>query len=188
MAEQNVGKVVAIIGPVLDIEFPQGHLPAIYNAVHIQDDGKETGEPIDVIVEVAQQLGESVVRCVAMKPTDGMVRGMKAVDLGGPIAVPVGRETLGRILNVIGDPIDGLGPVKRQRARPIHREPPASRSRRPRSRCSRRASRSSICSSPKVNDRGPTSKNRIVDVSRAVAEQLDFVKQGTTTVEVEVVK
>ncbi|HTR02097.1 MAG TPA: F0F1 ATP synthase subunit beta, partial [Thermoanaerobaculia bacterium] len=71
MAEQNVGKVVAIIGPVLDIEFPQGKLPAIYNAIHIVDDGKETGEKIDVIAEVAQQLGESVARCVAMKPTDG---------------------------------------------------------------------------------------------------------------------
>jgi F-type H+-transporting ATPase subunit beta len=125
MAEQNVGKVVAIIGPVLDIEFPQGKLPAIYNAVHVVDEGKETGEKIDVIAEVAQQLGESVVRCVSMKPTDGMVRGMKAVDLGGPISVPVGKETLGRILNVIGDPIDGLGPVKARERWPIHREPPS---------------------------------------------------------------
>src|SRR5207342_1563173 len=96
MAEQTEGKVVAIIGPVLDIEFPEGRLPAIYNAVHVVDDGKETGEKIDVIAEVAQQLGESVVRCVSMKPTDGMVRGMSAVDLGSPISVPVGRETLGR--------------------------------------------------------------------------------------------
>ena len=125
MAEQNVGKVVAIIGPVLDIEFPEGKLPAIYNAVQIQDDGKTTGEKIDVIAEVAQQLGESVARCVSMKPTDGMVRGMRAVDLGAPISVPVGRETLGRILNVIGDPIDGLGPVKSKERWPIHREPPA---------------------------------------------------------------
>jgi F-type H+-transporting ATPase subunit beta len=125
MAELNSGKVVAIIGPVLDIEFPPGKLPAIYNAVQIQDDGKETGEPIDVIAEVAQQLGESVVRCVSMKPTDGMVRGMKAVDLGAPISVPVGRETLGRILNVIGDPVDGLGPVNSKERWPIHREPPA---------------------------------------------------------------
>jgi F-type H+-transporting ATPase subunit beta len=124
MAEQNIGKVVAIIGPVLDIEFPEGKLPAIYNAIHIQDDGKETGEPIDVIVEVAQQLGESVARCVAMKATDGMVRGMKAVDLGAPISVPVGRETLGRILNVLGEPVDGLGPVNSKERWPIHREPP----------------------------------------------------------------
>ncbi len=125
MAEQNVGKVVAIIGPVLDIEFPEGKLPAIYNAVQIQDDGKDTGEPIDLIAEVAQQLGESVVRCVSMKATDGMVRGMKAVDLGAPISVPVGRETLGRILNVLGEPVDGLGPVNSKERWPIHREPPA---------------------------------------------------------------
>jgi F-type H+-transporting ATPase subunit beta len=124
MANENTGKVVAVIGPVLDIEFPEGKLPAIYNAVRIQDDGKETGEPIDIIAEVAQQLGESVVRCVAMKPTDGMVRGMKAADLGAPISVPVGRETLGRILNVIGDEVDGLGPVKAKERWPIHREPP----------------------------------------------------------------
>ena len=109
MAEQNIGHVVQIIGPVLDVKFPEGHLPAIYNAIQVQDDGKTTGMPIDIIVEVAQQLGESVVRCVSMKPTDGMVRGMKAVDTGQSISVPVGRETLGRILNVIGDPIDGLG-------------------------------------------------------------------------------
>jgi F-type H+-transporting ATPase subunit beta len=125
MAEQNVGKVVAIIGPVLDIEFPPGKLPPIYNAVHIEDDGKETGQPIDVIAEVAQQLGENVVRCVSMKPTDGMVRGMNAVDTANPISVPVGRETLGRILNVIGESVDGLGPVQSKDRWPIHREPPA---------------------------------------------------------------
>ncbi len=125
MAEQNVGKVVQIIGPVLDVEFPEGHLPAIHNAVHIQDDGKATGVPIDVIAEVAQHLGEGRARCVAMKPTDGMVRGMKAVDTGAPISVPVGRETLGRILNVIGEPVDGRGPVNSKERWPIHREPPA---------------------------------------------------------------
>jgi F-type H+-transporting ATPase subunit beta len=125
MAEQNVGKVVAIIGPVLDIEFPPGKLPAIYNAVHIVDDGKQSGVQIDVIVEVAQQLGENVVRCVSMKPTDGMVRGMQAVDTGAAISVPVGKETLGRILNVIGDPVDGLGKVASKDRWPIHREPPA---------------------------------------------------------------
>jgi F-type H+-transporting ATPase subunit beta len=125
VAEQNVGKVVQIIGPVLDVEFPEGHLPAIHNAVHIQDDGKATGVPIDVIAEVAQHLGEGRARCVAMKPTDGMVRGMKAVDTGAPISVPVGRETLGRILNVIGEPVDGRGPVNSKERWPIHREPPA---------------------------------------------------------------
>src|SRR5215471_9662373 len=125
MAEQNAGKVVAIIGPVLDIEFPPGKLPAIYNAVRVQDPGKDTGEPIDVVAEVAQQLGENVVRCVSMKPTDGMVRGMAAEDLGAPISVPVGKVTLGRILNVIGDPVDNLGDVKTKDRWPIHREPPA---------------------------------------------------------------
>src|SRR5262244_3964243 len=125
MAEKSFGKVVAIIGPVLDIEFPQGKLPPIYNAVHVVDDGKETGQKIDVVAEVAQQLGENVARCISMKPTDGMVRGMKAVDLGAPISVPVGRETLGRILDVIGDEVDGLGPVKAKERWPIHREPPA---------------------------------------------------------------
>src|SRR5262252_8716241 len=125
MAEQSTGRVVAIIGPVLDIEFPQGKLPAIYNAIQIQDDGKETGEKIDVIAEVAQQLGENVARCVSMKPTDGMVRGMNAVDTGQPISVPVGKETLGRILNVIGEAVDGRGPVQSKDRWPIHREPPA---------------------------------------------------------------
>ena len=125
MAEQNAGKVVAIIGPVLDIEFPPGNLPAIYNAVHIEDEGKESGQKIDVIAEVAQQLGENVVRCISMKPTDGMVRGMKAADTGAPITVPVGKETLGRILNVIGDPVDGRGPVASKEHWPIHREPPS---------------------------------------------------------------
>jgi F-type H+-transporting ATPase subunit beta len=125
MAEQNVGKVVAVIGPVLDIEFPPGKLPAIYSAVRVEDDGKESGAKIDLIAEVAQQLGESVVRCVSMKPTDGMVRGMKAVDTGAPISVPVGKDTLGRILNVIGDPVDGLGKVGAKERWPIHREPPA---------------------------------------------------------------
>src|SRR5262249_45948652 len=125
MAEQNVGKVVAIIGPVLDIEFPPGKLPAIYNAVRVEDEGKESGGKIDVIAEVAQQLGENVVRCVSMKPTDGMIRGMKAVDTGAPISVPVGKEALGRILNVIGDPVDGLGKVESKDRWPIHREPPA---------------------------------------------------------------
>src|ERR1700752_1300592 len=99
MAGQNVGRVAQIIGPVLDVEFPEGHLPAIYNAVAVRDDGKATGIAIDVIAEVAQHLGENRVRCIAMKPTDGMVRGMAAADPGGPISVPVGRETLGRILN-----------------------------------------------------------------------------------------
>jgi F-type H+-transporting ATPase subunit beta len=125
MAEKTKGRVVQIIGPVIDVEFPQGHLPAIYNAVTVKDEGKETGVPIDIVTEVAQHLGENRVRCVSMKPTDGMVRGMTAVDTGAAISVPVGKETLGRILNVIGDPIDGLGPVNAAERWPIHREPPS---------------------------------------------------------------
>jgi F-type H+-transporting ATPase subunit beta len=124
MAEQNIGRVVQVIGPVLDVEFPEGSLPAIYNAVTVKDEGKETGVPIDLVAEVAQHLGDNRVRCISMKPTDGMVRGMAAVDTGGPITMPVGEGTLGRILNVIGEPVDGLGPVSAKERWSIHREPP----------------------------------------------------------------
>src|SRR5512143_1077793 len=106
MAEQNIGRVAQVIGPVLDVEFPDGKLPAIYNAVIVEDEGKGTGVPIHVVAEVAQHLGENHVRCIAMQPTDGMVRGTKAVDTGAPITVPVGPETLGRIMNVVGEPVD----------------------------------------------------------------------------------
>ena len=124
MAEQQIGRVVQVIGPVLDVEFPEGHLPPIHNAVVVQDEGKETGIPIDVVAEVAQHLGENRVRCISMKPTDGMVRGMRAVDTGGTITMPVGEQTLGRILNVVGEPVDGLGPVDAKERWPIHRDPP----------------------------------------------------------------
>ncbi len=124
MAEKNIGRVVQVIGPVLDVEFPEGYLPAIYNAVTVKDEGKETGVPIDLVAEVAQHLGDNRVRCISMKPTDGMVRGMAAVDTGGPITMPVGEATLGRILNVIGEPVDGLGPVSAKERWSIHREPP----------------------------------------------------------------
>src|SRR5712664_4294548 len=111
MAEKNVGHVVQVIGPVLDIQFEQGHLPAIYNAVRITSEGFNLPEPLDVTAEVQQHLGEGRVRTVAMEPTEGMVRGMKAVDLGMPITVPVGRPTLGRVMNVLGKPVDQLGPL-----------------------------------------------------------------------------
>ncbi len=124
MAEQNIGRVVQVIGPVLDVEFQEGHLPPIYNALTVKDEGKETGVPIDLVVEVAQHLGENRVRCISMKRTDGMVRGMAAVDTGGPITVPVGEETLGRILNVIGEPVDERGPIVAKERWSIHREPP----------------------------------------------------------------
>src|SRR5664280_597106 len=120
----NEGRVVQIIGPVVDVEFPVGKLPTILNAVHITDEGGLSTEKIDIITEVAQHLGENRVRCISMKPADGLVRGMKAVDLGAPISIPVGPETLGRILNVIGEPVDEMGPVVTAEKWPIHRAPP----------------------------------------------------------------
>jgi len=124
MSEQVNGRVVQIIGPVVDVEFPDQHLPAILNAVQIVDDGDIGEVPIDVTTEVALHLGENRARCIAMEPTDGMVRGMKATDLGQPISVPVGRQTLGRVLGVLGNPVDGKGPVETEDRLPIHREPP----------------------------------------------------------------
>src|ERR1019366_6083908 len=120
----NEGRVVQIIGPVVDVEFPVGMLPTIFNAVHITDEEGLSTEKIDIITEVAQHLGENRVRCISMKPADGLVRGMKAVDLGAPISIPVGPQTLGRILNVIGEPVDEMGPVVTAEKWPIHREPP----------------------------------------------------------------
>ncbi|HKF41330.1 MAG TPA: F0F1 ATP synthase subunit beta, partial [Candidatus Acidoferrum sp.] len=119
-----IGRVVQVIGPVLDIQFEAGHLPAIYNAVHITSDGFQLPEPLDITAEVQQHLGEGRVRAIAMEPTEGMVRGMKAEDTGQPIAVPVGRSTLGRVLNVLGKPVDQLGPVKSDTYYPIHRPSP----------------------------------------------------------------
>src|SRR5664279_506719 len=121
----NEGRVVQIIGPVVDVEFPTGKLPTILNAVHITDEEGLSTEKIDIITEVAQHLGENRVRCISMKPADGLVRGMKAVDLGAPISIPVGPETLGRILNVIGEPVDEMGPVVTAEHWPIHREAPS---------------------------------------------------------------
>ena len=120
----KVGKVVQIIGPVVDIEFEGGHLPEIYNAVRIKTDGK-AGTAIDVICEVEQHLGENRVRTVAMKPTDGMQRGMAAVDTGAPISMPVGPSTLGRVMNVLGEPVDYPDrPVKSDQHWSIHRHAP----------------------------------------------------------------
>ncbi|MFZ1033255.1 MAG: hypothetical protein WAN72_14780, partial [Candidatus Acidiferrales bacterium] len=100
--EQKTGRVVEVIGPVVDIQFEEGHLPFINNAVRITSEGFNTPDPLDIVAEVAQHLGEGRVRCVAMKPTEGLVRGMKALDLGENITVPVGRGVLGRVLNVLG--------------------------------------------------------------------------------------
>src|SRR5262244_1750161 len=128
MAEEKktgVGRVVQVIGPVLDIQFEDGHLPAIYNAVRVTSDGYNLPEPLDVTAEVQQHLGEGRIRAVAMEPTEGMVRGMKAVDTGDSIKVPVGRPTLGRVMNVLGKPVDQLGPIEAKTYFPIHRPAPA---------------------------------------------------------------
>jgi len=126
MSEKQVeGRVVQVIGPVVDVEFPKAHLPSIYNAVQIVDSGELGETDIDVTAEVAQHLGENRARCVALQPTDGMVRGMRAIDLGEPISVPVGKTDLGRVLNVLGEPVDERGPVEAELRLPIHREPPS---------------------------------------------------------------
>jgi len=146
------GRVVQVIGPVVDISFKHSELPQIYNAIRITSEGFESHSPhpvndtemkdgiradkdvaanpetstaVDIIVEVEQHLGEDKVRCVSMHPTDGLARGMKAIDLEGPITVPVGEPTLGRVMNVIGEPVDHLGPIDSPVRYSIHRPPPA---------------------------------------------------------------
>ncbi len=121
----NYGKVVQVIGPVVDIEFTEDHLPAIYNAVHIKYEATADSAEIDLICEVAQHLGENRVRAVAMSMTDGLVRGMKVEDTGQPISVPVGVPTLGRVLNVIGQPVDARGDLDDAERWPIHRAAPS---------------------------------------------------------------
>src|SRR5262245_44029492 len=124
MSNNKLGKIVQIIGPGLDVEFEAGHLPEIYIALRGQAESVESGK-IDVIAEVEQHLGENRVRAVAMKPTDGMQRGMMAEDLGEPITVPVGPQTLGRVLNVLGEPVDFPDrPVQSEERWPIHRAAP----------------------------------------------------------------
>jgi F-type H+-transporting ATPase subunit beta len=116
----NVGKIAQVIGPVVDVRFFTEDLPPIHNALKIED--KEKG--IDLTIEIAQHLGDNIVRCIAMAPTDGLVRGMDAVDTGGSITFPVGPETLGRVFNLMGEPIDERGPVNAEKRYPIHRLPP----------------------------------------------------------------
>jgi F-type H+-transporting ATPase subunit beta len=123
MAE-NIGKVIQVSGPAVDVQFEEATMPSIYQALRVTSDGFNVPEPISVILEVQQHLGEGRVRTVAMEATDGMVRGMKVIDLGGPISVPVGKETLGRVINVIGDPVDNLGPIGEKLRMPIHRPAP----------------------------------------------------------------
>ena len=110
------GKISQIIGPVVDVEFEEGHLPRLHNALRVTDTG--------LVMEVLQHLGNNTARCVAMSTTDGLVRGMEVEDTGGPITVPVGESTLGRIFNVLGEPIDEQGEVKAEQKMPIHRPAP----------------------------------------------------------------
>jgi F-type H+/Na+-transporting ATPase subunit beta len=123
----NVGQITQIIGVVVDVAFDEGTLPSISHALKIIKEGNGNGSDArnEIIVEVAQHLGENTVRCVAMEPTEGLVRGMQAIDLGAPISVPVGKEVLGRVLNVIGEPVDKMGPVSTSERWPIHRDAPS---------------------------------------------------------------
>ncbi len=120
MAKGTIGKIVQVMGPVVDVEFPSEELPEIYHAVEIR-----RGEEKSLIVEVQQHMGQDWVRCVAMDSTDGLRRGMRAIDTGSPISMPVGRATLGRLFNVLGEPIDNLGPVEAEVRYPIHRQAPS---------------------------------------------------------------
>jgi len=119
-----IGKVIQITGPAVDIQFAEHQIPSILTAVRINSEGFDSPTPIDVTVEVMQHLGEGRVRGIALQPTDGMVRGMNAVSTGAPITVPVGKETLGRVLNVLGQPVDNMGPVNTEHHYPIHRSAP----------------------------------------------------------------
>jgi len=120
----NIGKIVTVIGPVCDVEFAPGKLPAIMNALYVSNPAI-SDVPDNLVIEVALHLGDNVVRCVAMDMTDGLVRGMEARDAGAPIMIPCGAPALGRIMNVVGRPVDGLGPINSDKLRPIHKEAPA---------------------------------------------------------------
>jgi len=122
----NVGKIIQIIGPVVDVRFESGKLPKIYNALKIDIKDGST-----VVVEVMQHLGNDTVRCVAMSSTDGLVRGLEAIDTGAPIEVPVGKEVLGRVFNVLGETVDEAGEVKTGMKYPIHRPAPSLESLKP---------------------------------------------------------
>ena len=120
----NFGQVIQISGPAVDVQFEEARMPSIFQALRVTSEGFDVPSPVDVVLEVQQHIGDGRVRCVAMEATEGMVRGMKVIDTGAPIMVPVGRETLGRILNVIGAPVDELGPVNAKKHLPIHRAAP----------------------------------------------------------------
>ncbi len=124
MNDSHIGKVIQVAGPAVDVQFSEEHLPGIYNAIQVTSEGFDVPTPLDVILEVQQHLGEGRVRTVALQPTEGMVRGMKVTDTGAPINVPVGRPCLGRVMNVIGQPVDNMGPLESDTRYPIHRPAP----------------------------------------------------------------
>src|SRR5438552_17399336 len=119
----KLGKVTQVIGPVVDVEFPAGSLPEIFTALTVSNPGI-SDKSDNLTIEVAQHLGENTARCIAMDSTEGLVRGQPTKSTGAPISVPVGKETLGRILNVVGQPVDERGPVGAARCMPIHHSPP----------------------------------------------------------------
>jgi len=121
---QQIGRVTQVLGPVVDVEFPPGGLPELYTALKLSNPGIST-EPENLTIEVAQHLGENTVRCIAMDSTEGLSRGIAVKNTGGPIQVPVGKPTLGRIINVVGQPVDERGPIRADQFLPIHRPPPA---------------------------------------------------------------
>ncbi len=124
-AHAVTGKVIQVAGPAVDVQFPEGQVPIIYTAIRITSDGFTVPNPIDIIAEVALHLGEGRVRTIALQPTEGLVRGMRAVSLECPVMVPVGPETLGRVINVIGQPVDHMGPLEAKKFFPIHRPAPS---------------------------------------------------------------
>jgi F-type H+/Na+-transporting ATPase subunit beta len=120
-----IGKVIQVAGPAIDLQFEESTMPVIRTAIRITSEGFNVPEPINIIAEVAQHIGEGRVRAIALQPTEGLVRGMKAISLNAPVSVPVGKEVLGRVLNVIGQPVDKMGPVHASKFYPIHRHAPA---------------------------------------------------------------
>src|SRR6516162_9003021 len=120
-----VGRVVQVAGPAVDCQFPEGHIPAVYTAIRVTSEGFDVPQPIEIICEAQQHIGEGRIRTVALQPTEGLVRGMQAISLGHPVEVPVGPETLGRVLNVLGQPVDEMGPVEAKKHYSIHRPAPS---------------------------------------------------------------
>ncbi len=120
-----IGRVIQVAGPAVDIQFPEGQIPVINTAIRITSEGFDVPAPINIITEVAQHIGEGRVRTIALQPTDGLVRGMKCGSLGEPVTVPVGKETLGRVINVIGEPVDKMGALNASARLPIHRPAPS---------------------------------------------------------------